>query len=181
MLPQQVRSKIIFRHYQKSTEAIIVPRVEEGDASVLLTLTSCLRQTPKLAKALGLLLGIPDSALSIHKKETHLPLQYSGGKFPSNHHCYVMSTLWRQCYHISPSRCLNVTQTFAIQSSFWKPPLTSQNDNGQTINNQNIRAQTGLRDVSTKNSNNFSPSNLAKSILSSFRHLKIHTNTITVH
>lgn len=79
VLPQQVMSKIIFRHQQKSTEAVIAPRVEGGDASVQLILTSCLLQTQILAKASGLLLRIPDSALSIHKKETHLPLQYSGG------------------------------------------------------------------------------------------------------
>lgn len=59
--------------------------------------------------------------------------------------------------------------------------LKSWNDQGQTINSLKVRTQTGLKDVSTKTSNNFSLSNLAKSILSSFKHLKHHSNTITVH
>lgn len=73
------------------------------------------------------------------------------------------------------------SRAFAIQPSFWTTPLKVLEWSGQTVNSLKVRTQTGLKDVSTKTSNNFSPSNLAKSILSSFKHLKHHANTITVH
>lgn len=131
--------------------------------------------------ALGLLLRIPDYALSVHRKETHLPLQYSGGTSLVTITIMPLWVLYGDNITIFPT----TTSFWIYFRNFWFNPVYGKHHlNPRMIKgNQKVRSQVDIRDVWTKNSNNFFLSNLAKSIfrLFCFRHLKSHTNTITVH
>lgn len=81
---------------------------------------------------------------------------------------------------VSPYSIMEIEATTSprVFRSFWKPGPSKE-----IWFEEQDRSQVDIRDVWTKNSNNFFLSNLAKSIfrLFCFRHLKSHTNTITVH